>query len=687
MADAILIVGDWVVDEYWFLVRHYSDISSHTGFIHYRLACQPEDVIFDLCGAGHFARVLYELKESDDLHIVGLGKWHKLDADFVKHILHSRAGKRACEATQARFILQSCHCQEGFEDLHLVTLDGESKTIRVIREYHKYGKGLRQINRVDWELESTSDFKFDLRPLDKEPLSTLNVKFIVVQDLMKGVFDRDGKLITELDKRFPEARWFVRSKRKNGVPRWLKSIAKKLELLVIGPENLSLLAPWDNWLFNDRLTHQAFQQLNNPLMTEDNEHLEVDVDNVMLLSDRFEIACRLGAKVLTACVPSLPNEIEQLGWPDATIASVVHQCFTEHPQKISIDVVERALGPAYRHRGILVPDTSEQSDQAQQPTSVPFKSKSFKWVEEKSMWRQATNRYGIIGSGEKLQLDVWRGLPQLPGYVNCIQKKQEVITRIGKYLRAFKKSGTPPGSLSIMLQADPGAGKTYLAKCLAEAFDFAFIRFEVTQMLHRDDLLDLFDSVATLQANEKEKDILVLVDEINALLDGGHAYGAFLAPLEEGFYVRHGNSFNLRPCVWLFAGTNLQEDKTKAGEKLSDFKSRMTLIEKIDYASLRNDCPILKRRALAAEAKLEQVYLGATMIKNRFPDVRKVSEEVLAQFHNLDPAKAPARTIRRLVASLKNVQYGKVTRDNCSDWGVAWKVGLGSETPVKLIFE
>jgi hypothetical protein len=263
-----------------------------------------------------------------------------------------------------------------------------------------------------------------------------------------------------------------------------------------------------------------------------------------------------------------------------------------------------------------------------------------------------------------------------------IDEKQEIIDRIGRYLRGFATTASPPRSLSILLQADPGAGKTFLAKTLAKIFGFSFIRYDVTQMIHRDEMLDLFDNVATRQANIREK-VLGFIDEINALLDGTHAYGAFLAPLEEGIYIRRGKYFSLKPCVWIFAGTKLEEEDLSAGEKLSDFESRMVLIEKIDFKSLSSNCKDTNR--LQNQARLEQVYLGAKLIKHHYSDVHEISKEALRQFFILDPSEAPARKIRKMATSLRNVQYGRITKRNCTNWeNVQWPDK--EEKMVKLIF-
>jgi ATP-dependent 26S proteasome regulatory subunit len=63
---------------------------------------------------------------------------------------------------------------------------------------------------------------------------------------------------------------------------------------------------------------------------------------------------------------------------------------------------------------------------------------------------------------------------------------------------------------------DPGAGKTSLVKAFAEAMKLSMIHGNITQMLHRGELLHLFDDIAAQQAKDTMP-IMVFVDEINAL--------------------------------------------------------------------------------------------------------------------------------------------------------------------------
>ncbi|HLP57671.1 MAG TPA: AAA family ATPase [Candidatus Deferrimicrobium sp.] len=679
--NVILIIGDWMVDEYWFLVRHHSDISAHTGFVHYRLACDELDTISGLCGAGHVARVLYELRAKnkdiniEDYKLVGLGKWHGDDQDIIGHLVHAgiQEGGEICLAASAAFRLKRQTCKHN-PDIKLISLDENSKTIRVVRLYHQENGGIEQINRIDWEPERQpmDNEEYNLKEMPNES----EVKFIVVQDFQKGVVTRE--LIENIKLRYPNARWFVRSKSQN--PEWLNVISDNMEVFFIGPEIAATISPWDNWISNSRITDTSLKIIE-----------KLPGKNVILISNKHEVIVRANDICITGKSENLPTPITELGWPSVFFASLVHSSWPGG-RGINEEDIEKALKLADKFGNLIVPQKSAPSKPEKKEQNITLSISKSEWNIEIKNWKQAKENLGLIEYKKdeddiELSLEVWRGSTQLPGYISCIEEKKEIIDRIGRHLRRFAISETPPRSLSIMLQADPGSGKTFLAKRLADVFGFSFLRYDVTQMINRDEMLDLFDTVATRQANIKSK-VLVFVDEINALLDGSHAFGAFLAPLEEGIYIRRGKYFSLKPCVWVFAGTKLESKDMSAGEKLSDFESRMELIEKIDYKSLESHCKDTKEtNILRNQARLEQVYLGATLIKNHYSDVREISEDVLRQFYGMDPANAPARKIRKMATSLSNVQYGRITRKNCSTWENAnWSDTRMDENMVKLKF-
>ncbi|MFZ2650497.1 MAG: AAA family ATPase [Burkholderiaceae bacterium] len=654
----VVVVGDWVVDEYWRLVSHRSRISSHIGYAHYRLDTDDQQEVLDLCGAGHVARILTELasntQEPGRYQVWGVGSWHSSDHRLFQHLLHSRANPE-CRANKPGFRIMSEFC-DCLPETAIVTLSPKGPTTRVVRQYHgQQDGGLEQLNRIDWEAK-------DKQPPDLGLLSALpaadsfdNILLCIV-DLQKGVVSPD--FVAALAGKYPEATWFIRSKIEK--PQWLTKL-ESIEILVAGPEVVEHRSPWASWVTHQTISHEAMLVLDS-----------LSGENKILISEHRDLICQTrpdtdGMDLLvTSYLKASSTGAASLGFATAILALLVDR-FARGQH--SIDDLDRMLNRAEAFARIRLFNAAS-------PATARATTSKKKWEQESEDWKFARSEMGLIERNGRKKLDIWRGSSALDGYVTCIERKEEIINELGRAVRGFTAGGPRHTPLSILINADPGSGKTHLAKCLASAFGLALMRFDITQMVHKDDLFALFDSVATHQANSSA-DLLVFVDEINASLDGNQVYGSFLAPLEDGYYVRRGSSFSLRPCIWLFAGTENESKQDRGSdrkEKLSDFESRMSQVKRIDYESLKTESA--GKKQFEATAKLEQVYLGAIMIRRYFPDVTRVSEAVLRHFYGMNPAEVPARHIRRLCTTLQNVQYGEVSRRNCEEWGAKnWPKG------------
>jgi hypothetical protein len=697
-----VIAGDWVVDENWFLVRHYSELSKHTGEAHYRRLEAADgkggaraDKILELCGAGHVARVLFlerqrmiassnegRLAQSPppDFDLLAIGKWHLDDQAFLTHLVHSGPKDHPCNAGRpGHRIVFPPVCPEPPAGIELYTLNGDAPTFRAVRLYHQRAGDWHIVNRVDWEppKRDDSDTGADL------PFRS-HVPVIIIDDLEKGAVTKG--LVSKLLKAYPAAFWYVRAKSLK--PEWLypkgvminKKIQKKLALFVIGPEVAPHLSPFECWHHNGRITQEAMEVLG-----------EVPARNVVLLSERREVIGRFRegptqSVVIWGKSHVDPSALNQVGWADAVMAGLVHYMNLSpaaEPADVTNETVSNALKVADARRSVTgVPNiSSEPGGPTQVDPASPTVRETTKWSVEAERWELARSGLGIIGG----TLEVWRASTRLKGYIACIPRKLAILDEIGRHLRAFSR-GSGERSLGILIQSDPGSGKSHLAKCLKEIFDFELLACDVSQMIHREELFDFFEKVATRQVSS-DRPVLAFVDEVNTPVEASSVYGAFLAPLESNHYARRGQLHTLKPCVWLFTGTNAPA--SGQDEKHSDFLSRMTLTRCIDYGSLHDgdqdvsrvkshradpssasiDAERAKAKVLGA-AKLEQVYFGAAMIIHHFPDVTEVEQRLLQAFHDLEPTASPFRAIRQVAAMLRNVQHGRVTIRNVADLSV-----------------
>lgn len=828
MGKTVLITGDWFIDEYWFITRHHSSMSSHTGQMHFRICSECDDPVKDLCGAGLVARVIYDIREAeaswaDPVNIVGLGSWHPLDRDLIAHFIHAQCLNsrekakpdsgavisntyalmpRTCEDRVRVTLYNFQYPDEPYRNYPYSRLPDNAPTagvtLRVIRTYRFDGTRFQQLNRIDWEPSELPKTEDKIEPIINSIASGLNGGVaIVVEDHNRRQFNEavTSALIAKSKSKL-RLEWYVRSKNRatllDGKSSWFDLLAKEgqeqtVKLLMIGPEISVRGQPSGRLLANNsKLTRNVFEIIDaikkNKKLGSDfagGDSVFPSVENIGFTSDHLEAVFIIGDQVYTwqPTKTMQHSELDGLNWTTALFAALTYELVKSTPEQAdNKEMLKRAIGNADVHCGVIHPErlrkAGEDDDSSGEEKksavtrqsvrrSLPSKMVSNEneceprlrreWAKIREDWEAALSGLGIIGGKE---LQVWRAQTDLPNYIACVDGKRAAIRAIWDLLHRFKMSWANPKSCSVLIEADPGVGKSHLARMLRDALGFDFIHRDITQMLHRDELLDLFDMVATRQA-ESNDGLLVFVDEINATLDAAPVYGAFLSPLESGFYMRRGIKFNLKPCIWMFAGTRDENPaEAKPTEKLADFRSRLSLLQRIDYRSLQLHClqqpavndlelslvelnkrlqgftiaqnytiarggqrsneadkisKFLKNEIgrlhgvynlmlenqnfeqlidLDRKARLEQVYLGAMMINQTFPDVRKVDSSLLQFFYRLDPSRAPARSIGRLVGQLQNVQYGKVLPSNCttSDWEMALRdTGFASASEENLV--
>lgn len=595
-------------------------------------------------------------------------------------------------------------------------------TTRMIRIYQHTGSKFELLQRIDWELElpnslTPSSWPNNPKCDEDDPVLIADPKFlndsrleafikkhrnkigaVVIKDMRKGVVSE--ALIGWLSTMLRNVPWFISTKAWR--PKWFDKLENVNVRLIVIPQMATQWAVRSGIL--NRWITQSGDASSGALYNMDEVGRQFPGAIIIALPDGLSVLARNrlhsgdeDARVGLVQTRVGPSPLA-MGMPMASVffpAMIAHMLRNEN---IKLDqLLKGALNFTHRWMSIEVKRVEDPEEWEPSPKQAlelePARSqdrlsddkkfdsdwREFNWKRATDDWGKAFSDYGIIEvaasedgakgarpkAGEvvaktkgKKYLELWRAMTEVHGYVCCVTEKRKLLQRVVNELGASGGRGRRDHK-SCMFIASPGSGKTYLVRRLADALRLRYLGFNITQMLSKTDLFDCFDTVVTSQAQNREEPLLVFIDEINAKLDGQHVYDAFLAPLEEGVYVRAGKTFHIDPCVWVFAGTEHPSPTTELhwdkSDKASDFESRLTL----GPLDLRIKDPSKDE----AEARIEKVYLGVSLLRSAFPDVRKVSKKVLQAFHTLPP-NLEARELQHFVKSFFDIQYGAVKSKN-----------------------
>ena len=713
----IIVVGDWFVDEHWVTGIHRSSSASRTGMAHHRVIQNMDSQIESFCGAGRTASLLYNIdseKIQKNYSIYGIGIWHEHDKETLKNMFEFTK-----ENGHNHHRLSRQEKVDSPENVHLYNLgkilDEKSRgTTRIVRIYHTTYDRHFQFNRVDWELEGRYDEKNGplMQSLDENKMILFlneickdentpdsfrdfaklpeekNVKAIILKDLRRGVISEP--LVNWFADKYKNVPWFVSTKA--WMPKWL-DILKRVNLRVllipqVAAHEAIALGEIGCWIARagypglnameliNRLKNKVYNEANKP----DNysPYIIVLPEGYRVLAHAIKIAKSDSTEknkdvgkdtVVQEKISIGPIDID-LGMASVFLPALVEGFDSDvdiSPKKL----VGKALNDTYnwiKYEGerVTKPNTWKvdrkfmNEENIHKPT---LHINEFFWEEEYKNWKNSMAGTGVIqvldqSDKPKKQFQLWRSMMEIDGFPCCIEEKKDRICRLMRGIEAFHRSGRRH-HVCCMLVAPPGSGKTFFVKRMSKTLNFRFLSFNITQMVSRSDILDCFDTIVTTQAQDPDRPLLVFVDEINARLDGDLVYNAFLAPIEEGLYVRGGKVFHIAPCVWVFSGTEdpANPDISDFGKsrKGSDFKSRLTLgVVEIDH--VKNHTRV----------KTENIYRAVAMIQEEFPDVRYITEGVLDLLNYMEE-DINVREIKNFVKSFVNVQYEKIMTTNIPD--------------------
>jgi hypothetical protein len=687
----ILVIGDWLVDEYWVVGVQRSKTSSRVGRAHFRALQSPECTVTSFCGAGRTAAILHRAKSGDDdniFGIVGLGVWNGDDQPALEAMLDSASVEgltphEVCHSFRAtsgkkRKLVNLVH------NASPVFLNGtQPSTTKVIRIYSHTGQDIDLRERIDWEVKIPENGWVSKDCVVSHPdlgkLLESRVDAVVVKDLLKGTVTPALVDFVQgcLKKKDEDTPWFISSK--GYLPEWMGRIdAESIQLLEIpqaAAQDAVRKEKLDAWLTRSGEPSKEALGLIDQLAEKHPKALIVAVPNDQAVLAHWQKPAPTEKQGVfwTASQQRRPS----VGLPMASVcfAAFVAYCLEKRTFELA-ELVEASLAftenwRSFEANRILEPLSWNPVDEPcldvdHRPVESDLPS-AFSWQDARRRWDEAYAGCGVINDNGEARLELSRATTEVRNYVCIDSSKRNALRKIVHEVEVFK-SGS--GSRSCMMIAPPGSGKSLLAQLIAKDHGLYFLEFNITQMITKADILDCFDVMLTTQFGNRGKQLLVFVDEIDACLQNDAVYDTFLAPLEGGIYRRAGKTFPLEPCFWLFAGTT---DPTKSGnKKASDFVSRLTLK------------PIEMVRGATDEYKLENVYLGAAILRAEFLDVHEVSTHVLQAFRQLDKEMS-IREIRRFIKSFEDVKLGEVRWENLpKEWKARFTPPTDNEVMVEI---
>lgn len=607
-------------------------------------------------------------------------------------------------------------------------------TWRVLRVYGQTGaKTPVLMHRYDWELLEKKQTPMEKSGENVEKLNTLfklwkkqfvkgdTFDAIVIVDHDKGVVSTG---LIKFLKNHPitkGTRWYARTK--NPEAEWLTILGGELKLLLFGPMYLNTVFIRDPWFYGKHLSLEAIEWLRKKAKPE-KKVLEKNFNENINTKESCVIAFHKDGRI-AAYIPSDLFEWNDNIEDDLLPKDDILLSTTKHPDPRVFLVGRTSVFFAYMVSLMENLIKKESNLKLSKQNFLNSMEKSYDWcrMNEKSLYQEVFKKktkldfrenfrkiftkkteiihfnialhsykkevelwekshsirnYGIIDqSTENLspvnKFQIWRGWSPVDGFIALDLEHRKNIARMVYFVRDFVNDPHPRRSVAAFILGGPGWGKSFLVERLAKSMDMSFIEFNITHLAGIDDLLSCFDRISSMQTNQPEKPFLIFWDEINAHLNRDSVYSYFLAPLWDGVYRRAGQTFHLRPCIWIFAGTRLpgQEDnyniknKTKknngSNEKGSDFLSRING-PKITLKDYKNN----KHKSSSKYYTIERLYTAISILRRHFPELLIISKNIMEFFINIDP-KYGTRSLEFIISKFKNVSHGKLDASNLPD--------------------
>lgn len=242
-----------------------------------------------------------------------------------------------------------------------------------------------------------------------------------------------------------------------------------------------------------------------------------------------------------------------------------------------------------------------------------------------------------------------RGL--LGDYVTLDWEHRQDIMRIIGQIKRYATDATRRRPLNIIMQAEPGSGKSHLVKCLATKLDSlhaAAVDFNMASLQTVEDLTQPLDNVRNLKVVDRLP--LLFLDEF----DSNPAHYATLLPLmwDGELHIGH-RDLKLGKLVIILAGSGRNIEEAMKSAKGMQVPANVTEPKLVDLLSRINGgelaIPPLDAVKGERDRRVDKVCLTASLLQNRFGDWLEIVPWALLRFVVMSRFRYGVRSIAHLV--------------------------------------
>ena len=355
--------------------------------------------------------------------------------------------------------------------------------------------------------------------------------------------------------------------------------------------------------------------------------------------------------------------------------------WTERCTKAWLDKNPSDLSGPFAEAIYKMPPPELGSEQEQDAKRLAYQAAGL-YKQTWSEWNKSSTELGIVEVGEKRekQIHLWRAKGTIKDYICPGGRKRSEVNDLVKRLQGYLHGRHREHPFNCLFLAEPGWGKTRLARCLAQHFDFVFLNYSIAEMGSNQDLKNCLTEIVSTQ-NRTRKRVLVFVDEIDAQIESHTAMGLLLGPIWGGSFLSNGEAYRIDPCVWVFASTK-SPSRLRAESKGRDFLSRingpileldfLTGRERDDLDHARSEDERIRVMAGIFQhqdnhpLRTELVYHGVSFLNDMVGPISSVDQSVLQIFYDTMPIDG-IRSVEVFASRFRDISRGRVFRRNVPD--------------------